>query len=47
MVTRNQLPKKIWGFIEKFVGYGFNIPHSVSYAMIAYQTAYMKIKFPG
>jgi len=37
---------KIWGFIEKFVGYGFNIPHSVSYAMIAYQTAYMKIKYP-
>lgn len=37
---------KIWGFIEKFVGYGFNIPHSVSYAMIAYQTAYMKILYP-
>lgn len=36
----------IWGFIEKFVGYGFNIPHSVSYAMIAYQTAYMKVKYP-
>ncbi len=40
------IAEKIWGFIEKFVGYGFNIPHSVSYAMIAYQTAYMKIKFP-
>lgn len=38
--------EKIWGFIEKFVGYGFNIPHSVSYAMIAYQTAYMKVKYP-
>lgn len=36
----------IWGFIERFVGYGFNIPHSVSYAMIAYQTAYMKVIYP-
>lgn len=41
-----EVADKIWGFIEKFVGYGFNIPHSVSYAMIAYQTAYMKIKYP-
>lgn len=40
------MAEKIWGFIEKFVGYGFNIPHSASYAMIAYQTAYMKVKFP-
>src|SRR3990167_7899500 len=40
------IAEKIWGFIEKFVGYGFNIPHSVSYAMIAYQTAYLKVKFP-
>lgn len=38
--------EKIWGFIERFVGYGFNIPHSVSYAMIAYQTAYMKVLYP-
>lgn len=40
------MSEKIWGFIEKFVGYGFNIPHSVSYAMIAYQTAYMKVLYP-
>ena len=40
------MAEKIWGFIEKFVGYGFNIPHSVSYAMIAYQTAYMKVLYP-
>jgi len=40
------IAEKIWGFIEKFVGYGFNIPHSVSYAMIAYQTGYMKVKYP-
>lgn len=47
---KNRYTKKtaetIWGFIERFVGYGFNIPHSVSYAMIAYQTAYMKVMYP-
>lgn len=38
--------KEIWGFIDKFAGYGFNKAHSVSYAMIAYQTAYMKANYP-
>ena len=32
----------IWSFIEKFAGYGFNKAHSVSYATIAYQTAWLK-----
>lgn len=36
----------IWAFIEKFAGYGFNKAHSASYAMIAYQTAYMKAIYP-
>lgn len=38
--------ENIWGFIEKFAGYGFNKAHSASYAMIAYQTAYMKANYP-
>jgi len=38
--------EKVWGYIEKFAGYGFNKAHSASYAMIAYQTAYMKAKYP-
>ena len=38
--------ENIFGLIEKFVGYGFNKAHSACYAMIAYQTAYMKAKFP-
>jgi DNA polymerase III subunit alpha len=38
--------EKIWGFIDKFAGYGFNKAHSASYAMIAYQTAYMKVNYP-
>lgn len=41
-----KIAKKIWGFIDKFAGYGFNKAHSVSYAMIAYQTAYMKANYP-
>ncbi len=38
--------QKVWHFIERFAGYGFNKAHSASYAMIAYQTAYMKANFP-
>lgn len=38
--------ENIFGLIEKFVGYGFNKAHSACYAMIAYQTAYMKAKYP-
>ncbi len=37
---------EIWGFIDKFAGYGFNKSHSASYAMIAYQTAYLKANYP-
>ena len=37
---------KIWGYIDKFAGYGFNKAHATAYAMIAYQTAYMKANFP-
>ncbi|MFQ5583595.1 MAG: DNA polymerase III subunit alpha, partial [Calditrichia bacterium] len=40
------LAERLWSIIEKFVGYGFNKPHSFSYAMITYQTAYMKTKYP-
>ncbi|MFH1601862.1 MAG: DNA polymerase III subunit alpha [Candidatus Shapirobacteria bacterium] len=36
----------VWSLIERFAGYGFNKAHSVSYAMIAYQTAWVKVKYP-
>lgn len=36
----------IFSLIEKFVGYGFNKAHSASYAIIAYQTAFLKTHFP-
>ncbi len=41
-----KIAERVWSYIEKFAGYGFNKAHSVSYAMIAYQTAYMKAHFP-
>jgi DNA polymerase-3 subunit alpha len=41
-----EIAEKVWGYIEKFAGYGFNKAHAASYAMIAYQTAYMKVKYP-
>lgn len=37
---------KIFDLIEKFGGYGFNKSHSAAYALIAYQTAFLKAHFP-
>ncbi|MGV0036726.1 MAG: hypothetical protein ACNYPE_17885, partial [Candidatus Azotimanducaceae bacterium WSBS_2022_MAG_OTU7] len=37
----------IFGLMEMFAGYGFNKPHSVAYALIAYQTAWLKHYFPA
>ena len=36
----------IWNLILKFAGYGFNKSHSTAYALIAYQTAYLKTHYP-
>ncbi|HXJ77725.1 MAG TPA: DNA polymerase III subunit alpha [Candidatus Methylomirabilis sp.] len=38
--------ERIWDLIEKFAGYGFNKSHAACYAMVAYQTAYLKANFP-
>lgn len=38
--------KKIWEFILPFARYGFNRAHAACYAMIAYQTAYLKANYP-
>jgi DNA polymerase-3 subunit alpha len=35
-----------WELITKFAGYGFNKSHSTAYALIAYQTAYLKAHYP-
>jgi len=42
----NKLANKVFDFIEKFAAYGFNKPHSASYGLISYWTAYMKANYP-
>ena len=37
---------KIFQFIEFFAGYGFNKSHSTTYALLAYQTGYLKANYP-
>ncbi|MBU1130487.1 DNA polymerase III subunit alpha, partial [Patescibacteria group bacterium] len=38
---------EIWEFILPFAAYGFNRSHAACYAMIAYQTAYLKANYPA
>jgi len=42
-----QLGKELFGFIEHFAGYGFNRSHSAAYALVAYQTAWLKRHYPA
>lgn len=37
----------VWELLEPFAGYGFNRAHACCYAMVAYQTAYLKANFPA
>jgi len=37
---------KIFDLVDKFAGYGFNKSHAAGYALLAYQTAYLKTNFP-
>ncbi len=43
---RKELADKIFNNMAKFAGYGFNKSHSTSYAIISYQTAYLKANYP-
>ncbi|AGF46752.1 DNA polymerase III subunit alpha [Candidatus Kinetoplastibacterium desouzaii TCC079E] len=38
---------KLFDLMEKFAGYGFNKSHSAAYALIAYQTAWLKAHYPS
>jgi len=40
------LAGELWNQIETFAGYGFNKAHAASYALVAYQTAYLKANYP-
>lgn len=41
------LAEEIFSFIEPFAGYGFNRSHAACYALIGYQTAYLKAHYPA
>src|SRR5690606_13326989 len=34
---KKKVAEEVWGYIEKFAGYGFNKAHAASYAMMAYR----------
>lgn len=42
-----ELSSKIFSLLQHFAGYGFNKSHSVAYALVAYQTAYLKAHWPA
>ena len=48
--ANSKIPEKkaerIFNLMEEFAGYGFNKSHSCAYALLAYQTAYMKTHYP-
>jgi len=41
-----EVASMVFGLIEKFAGYGFNKSHSAAYAMVTYQTAFLKTYYP-
>ena len=41
------ISNQIFDQMEYFSGYGFNKSHSAAYALLAYQTAYLKVKYPA
>ena len=46
----NKIPaskaNEVFDLLEKFAGYGFNKSHAAAYAVVAYQTAYLKAHYP-
>lgn len=42
-----KIATRIFDLMEKFAGYGFNKSHSVAYAVVSYQTAYLKANYPA
>lgn len=45
--SNEKTAQAVWDFIEPFAKYGFNRAHAACYAMIAYQTAYLKAHYPS
>jgi DNA polymerase-3 subunit alpha len=49
--AKNNIPEpkanEIFDLMEKFAGYGFNKSHAAAYALLAYQTAWLKVHYPA
>jgi len=45
--VKAELAMKIFDLVEKFAGYGFNKSHSAAYALVSYQTAWLKTHYPA
>lgn len=45
--VERKIGEKVFEFIEPFAGYGFNRSHAACYALVGYQTAYLKAHFPA
>ena len=45
--TAKALAGNLFDLMEKFAGYGFNKSHAAAYALVAYQTAYLKVHHPA
>jgi len=44
--VEKEIAGKVFDLMEYFAGYGFNKSHSAAYALLAYQTAFLKAKYP-
>ena len=43
---KRELAEEVFALLQHFAGYGFNKSHSAAYALVAYQTAYLKAHYP-
>ena len=44
--VKRRVAERIFELMERFAGYGFNKSHAAAYAIVAYQTAYLKANYP-
>ncbi|MGL9750238.1 MAG: DNA polymerase III subunit alpha [Symbiopectobacterium sp.] len=47
MGVDGELSMKVFDLVEKFAGYGFNKSHSAAYALVSYQTLWLKAHYPA
>ena len=45
-LIKEDIAENLYNEIEKFAGYGFNKSHAAAYALIAFQTAFLKTHYP-